>query len=343
MNQSDIIHPDTDTLADPVERPGQRLRAERESRGIEIERIAAQLHLRREVVEALEQDRYEALPAPVFITGYLSNYARLLGIDSQSIVQSYRASLSPIEPPMPHAMSAPPRSVHAGGLWVSLISLALIGAVIAMVVLWWQDRSRLEPGFASDLAPSLFGQAPPAAEPDSGTESPLDQTSAAVMDPPVDPTLEPVADQPPPAETAASTAASAVQPVAPPMAPATPPPAPSQPVPDAPSAPSQPPAATAQPALVAEDAEPADEATSAEIVLEFSGATWVTVRGSDGKVVLNGEMRDGDRRVLGGQPPYKFVIGNAAATRMTVGGEPFDVVNRSRGNVARFSLDPTVE
>lgn len=341
MNQSESSHPDTDQLADPAARPGQRLRAQRELRGIGIERIAAQLHLRHEVVEALEQDRYEALPAPVFVTGYLSNYARLLGIDPQPIVQSYRASLSPVELPMSHAMPAPSRPGHAGGLWVSLISLALVGAVIGMIVLWWQDRARLDPGFASDLVPSLFGQAPPASGPDSLTESPLppDQTPAAVADPPVDPALEPVIDQPSPAETAASTAAPAVEPVVSPLAPA----APSQPVPNASSTPSQPPAAAVQPALVAEDAEPAGEAAPAEIVLEFSGATWVTVRGSDGKVVLNGEMRDGDRRVLGGQPPYQFVIGNAAATRMTVGGEPFDVANRARGNVARFSLDPTVE
>ena len=343
MNQSDSIHPDTDKLVDPSARPGQRLRTQRESRGIGIERIAAQLHLRREVVEALEQDRYEALPAPVFVTGYLNNYARLLGIDSQSIVQSFRDSLSPIEPPIPHAMSAPPRSVHAGGLWVSLISLALIGAVIAMVVLWWQDRARLDPGFASDSAPALFGQTLPAA--DSETERPLDQTSAVALDSPTDPSLEPAAaDQPPPAETAASTAAPAVGPVMPPSAPATAPPASRQPVPDSPPVPSSLPPETASPPVqIAEDAAPLDEAATAEIVLEFSGASWVTVRGSDGKVVLNGEMRDGDRRVLDGQPPYQFVIGNAAATRMTVGGEPFDVVNRSRGNVARFSLDPTVE
>ena len=62
--------------------------------------------------------------------------------------------------------------------------------------------------------------------------------------------------------------------------------------------------------------------------------------GGDGNVVLSGEMRQGDRHVLKGRPPYMFVIGNASATRMTVDGQVFNIMGRSRGNVARFSFDP---
>ncbi len=57
-------------------------------------------------------------------------------------------------------------------------------------------------------------------------------------------------------------------------------------------------------------------------------------------MVLTGEMAKGDRRVLAGEPPYSFVIGNASATKLTVGGKPFDLPRRSRGNVARFKLNP---
>jgi cytoskeleton protein RodZ len=51
-------------------------------------------------------------------------------------------------------------------------------------------------------------------------------------------------------------------------------------------------------------------------------------------------MQKGDRHVLDGEPPYAFVIGNATATAVTVGGKPFDLGGVSRGNVARFKLDP---
>ena len=57
--------------------------------------------------------------------------------------------------------------------------------------------------------------------------------------------------------------------------------------------------------------------------------------------MLNGEIRKGDTRVLTGDPPYTFVIGNARAAQISVGGRPFDFGSRSQGGVARFKLDPT--
>ncbi len=46
------------------------------------------------------------------------------------------------------------------------------------------------------------------------------------------------------------------------------------------------------------------------------------------------------QHLLGGQPPYSLIIGNAAATKIMVGGQPFDFRSVVRGNVARFILDP---
>jgi histidyl-tRNA synthetase len=56
-----------------------------------------------------------------------------------------------------------------------------------------------------------------------------------------------------------------------------------------------------------------------EVVLSFSGTSWIDVRDAAGKVVLTGEMRKGDRRVLSGQPPFSFVIGNAKAPPVHAG------------------------
>ena len=77
-----------------------------------------------------------------------------------------------------------------------------------------------------------------------------------------------------------------------------------------------------------------------KIVLTFSAASWVDVRDSERKFKLFGEIPKGSRRVLGGQPPYKLVIGNAGAVKITVNGKPFDISRYAKGNVARFTLDP---
>jgi cytoskeleton protein RodZ len=86
---------------------------------------------------------------------------------------------------------------------------------------------------------------------------------------------------------------------------------------------------------VAEDTPEANE-----VVVSFDGPCWVDIRDAAGEVQLFGEMASGDSHVLGGEPPYSLVIGNASAVSMTVGGAPFDVRAIAKGNVARFELDP---
>ena len=82
-------------------------------------------------------------------------------------------------------------------------------------------------------------------------------------------------------------------------------------------------------------------ATGGEVVMSFAGPCWVDVRGSDHKYKLFGEMKKGDRRVLGGSPPYSVILGNAAAVTITVDGKALDLSAKSKGNVARFTLDPS--
>jgi cytoskeleton protein RodZ len=85
----------------------------------------------------------------------------------------------------------------------------------------------------------------------------------------------------------------------------------------------------------------AGAATGAEgVVMEFTGPCWVDIRDSERRFKVFGEMGAGDRRVLEGTPPYSVILGNAAAVRITVAGEPFDLEGVARGNVARFTLDP---
>ncbi|NEV61718.1 RodZ domain-containing protein [Thiorhodococcus minor] len=323
MNQPVSTQPD-----DQIEQygsPGRQLRALREGRNMGTERVAAQLHLDRRVIEALERDQFEELPSPVFISGYLRNYARLLGADPKPIIRAYNAVRPDADTHVRSTAGTHLQSRGSGRVWGWVIGLTFVLVAGGLAGLWWQGRdagddemTALSPvpatvetqtqGILADEA------GPETTSADEETATPVDSFGAPVSVPsdaiPLRPsgTAQGAPSAPPSGEEAAAAASETI--------PAT-------------SLPSEP-----APELVVE------AAPNRDVVLEFSATSWVDVRDAAGEVVLNGEMRDGDRRVLSGEPPYKLVIGNAAATQLSIGGKPFDLESRARGNVARFSLDP---
>ncbi len=67
--------------------PGERLKAARVSLGLEPAKVAAQLHLSSDMVHAIERDDYSAMPARVFVRGYIKNYARVVGLPTEGLLK----------------------------------------------------------------------------------------------------------------------------------------------------------------------------------------------------------------------------------------------------------------
>jgi len=65
---------------------GKRLSKGRQEAGKEVKEVACELHLRVEVIEALEAGDEAALPAAAFIRGYVRSYARCVGLDEAALV-----------------------------------------------------------------------------------------------------------------------------------------------------------------------------------------------------------------------------------------------------------------
>jgi cytoskeleton protein RodZ len=336
--------------------PGERLRAARLASGFDLAKIASELHLTSAVVASLEADDYAEIGARVFVRGYLRNYARIVGMPVESILRQFderwpdegaHRAVVRQSPRLP-ADGGPGRGLAGAVTW-----LLLIGSVV-LFLMWWR-------GYLGDAAPQyadaqVGGEAalaPTAAGSDAlglAPEVPFADASAdgtlALPLPPVDPaevlpSSEPASDRvdylapaepaSAPAEVAAPAPATARNAVSletlPPMGQAV----------------AAPPAASRVAAESA--ASPADGGAPVieggrQIVMSFNAPSWVDVRDSERKFKLFGEMPKGTRRVLGGEPPYKLVIGNAQAVSITVNGQPFDITRYAKGNVARFTLDP---
>jgi cytoskeleton protein RodZ len=181
--------------------PGELLRRERERRSITPLHIAEELHLDARVVAAIEDNRFEALGPPVYARGHLRQYATLLGLSPQLIIERYEVltGRQEILAPIPASVVSGPvdleRRSLAGPLWSGV-------ALIALTMGWWLWSTVSTPGdpmqtAVPDEAISESGELPSALPPEP--VEPADQT------PP------PVANAMPAATTASAAAAGDIR------------------------------------------------------------------------------------------------------------------------------------
>jgi hypothetical protein len=72
---------------------GADLRRVRESRGVSLREIAVASKIGVRFLEYIEQDRYPFLPAPVYLRGFLQEYARVVGLDPRRTADAYMVRL----------------------------------------------------------------------------------------------------------------------------------------------------------------------------------------------------------------------------------------------------------
>jgi len=77
---------------------GEILRGAREKKRATLLDAAQATHIQLVYLEALEQGDYAALPGPAYITGFLRNYARYLGLHPDDVVQAYPEHWPPPTP-----------------------------------------------------------------------------------------------------------------------------------------------------------------------------------------------------------------------------------------------------
>jgi len=65
---------------------GTTLAAKRGERGLSIEQVEAATRVRSDHLRAMEADRFDTLPAPVYAKGYLRTYATYLGLDPEELL-----------------------------------------------------------------------------------------------------------------------------------------------------------------------------------------------------------------------------------------------------------------
>lgn len=60
---------------------GEKLKETREELGLSLEQVEESLHIRRHLLEALEENNFKQFPSPVVVRGLIRNYAKYLNLD----------------------------------------------------------------------------------------------------------------------------------------------------------------------------------------------------------------------------------------------------------------------
>src|SRR5574337_548045 len=84
---------------------GERLKREREMRGVGLEEISAATRISTRFLAALENERWHELPGGVFNRGFIRAVARYLGLDEEAMIAEYslvtktRPQVAPVAQP----------------------------------------------------------------------------------------------------------------------------------------------------------------------------------------------------------------------------------------------------
>ncbi|MBL8702636.1 MAG: DUF4115 domain-containing protein [Alphaproteobacteria bacterium] len=322
---------------------GITLRAERERRGWDLGDVAHQLKIRRVHLEAIEEDRFDLVPAGTYAVNFVRTYSEALGLDAVEMVRRYREALTGSERRLELHFPQPlPESKLPGGI-ILLVSIAIAAlAYGAWLVLNQGVRdtlARVDP-VPQQLQQAAVAPPPPAPSPSptpsldarAATETASAPAVAESTPPAAPPSAAPVTSPPPALAAAPSPPPTPVQPVpaappvsAPPVSPAGagatlpggPPVAP-QLAPVAPAPPPPQPQVTETPQgtrIFGEGGPPA------RIVIVAQADSWVQVREASGATIFMRILKAGDVYNVPNRPGLLLTTGSAGSIEVKVDGK----------------------
>ena len=296
----------------PLETVGQDLRAARVRRGDDLAAVSRALKIRKDHLDALENDRQEDLPGRTYAIGFVRSYARYLGLDVNLLVERFKAEIAgrgeEQAPPATNLLDDDGRRLPNG--W------RILAAVIAIALLWgiWHIFFA-----ARDAAPPV----PPA--PTLGSNSPARITDApktAAAPPAADPatTQQPNTPEPQAAAAALPTAMA---------------PAPDQPNRQSVAVPAVPSAASESNQVFGQQ-----NREGGRVALRARGATRITVRGADGRLYINRDLAPGEVYYVPNLPGLAVAVSNAGALELDLDGVSLGRAGAASQVLGKISLDP---
>lgn len=144
MTQEDeIINEETNSevsMDEPRVFPGELLRTAREAKGLTTQEVATYLCLRRQLIEEIEESKFDPKVAATFIRGYLKSFAKYVGASEAEVLAAYN-DLVAEKPKLDDMQSfSRKKTIETQDSRLMLITYIIIAVLVASFILFiWQQ------------------------------------------------------------------------------------------------------------------------------------------------------------------------------------------------------------
>ncbi|WP_137226419.1 RodZ domain-containing protein [Shewanella sp. MEBiC00475] len=305
------------SLLKDVVTAGAILKAAREAKGISIETVATQLHLRPKIINDLENDIFVNIASTTYVRGYIKNYARIVNADISQIQQCLSHQLPEIVAPAMQSFSR--KTTHqARNSRLNLVTYLIVAVLIALLVLWWVQKS--------SLLTNVDFSKPTVEEIAAGSNQlePHQIMSSEAVTPNVNELNHDGSDN---VSDSANNAAIEAE---------------DKLIQTAQNAAS---AATVLSTNTLNTDSTSTTSTDTNVdgvesvlTIELSGDCWVNVTDANGKVMVDGVKSAAYRIEVSGKKPFKVILGAPQVASISLDGEKVSLAEFVNGRVARLTL-----
>lgn len=288
----------------PLGTVGQDLRAARLRLGDDLATVSSALKIRKDHLEALEEDRLEALPGRTYAVGFVRSYATYLGLDAQEYLERFkeeiagRAEGSLLTPYIDQGERKLPQG------W-QIIAIAFVALLIFGIYLVVKAVSSEAPPPVAPVPAEIANTAQPATAPPAATPTPAPAQAQAQA---------PIV---PPTPATAGTPA---------------------PVPGTAQAPDS--AAPKPEAALPQGKSYGLANAGSHVLLRAHKAVYVTVKGEDDTVYISRMLQPGDTYRVPDHPGLILSAADGSAVELVLDGTSVGSIGSVSRPAKDVSLDP---